>query len=119
MVRPKKHLGQHFLNDNNIAQKIVDCLDKQYHNVCEIGPGTGVLTSPLLNETQIKNLKLIEVDKESIEHLNENFKDNRLTIVEADFLRMNIADIFTSPFAIIGNFPYNISSQFFFKVLEN
>ncbi len=119
MVRPKKHLGQHFLTDKNIAQKIVDCLDSDCSNVCEIGPGTGVLTSPLLDQSQIKNLKLIEVDKESIEHLNENFKDNRLTIIEADFLRMNIADIFTSPFAIIGNFPYNISSQIFFKVIEN
>ncbi len=119
MVRPKKHLGQHFLNDTNIAQKIVDCLDKQYYDVCEIGPGTGVLTSPLLNQPQIRKLKLVEVDKESIEHLNNNLKDDRLTIIEADFLRINISDIFTSPFAIIGNFPYNISSQIFFKVLEN
>ena len=119
MVRPKKHLGQHFLTDNNIAQKIVDCLDAKYSDVCEIGPGTGVLTSPLLNKPNIQNLKLIEVDKESIEYLNENFNDNRLSIIEADFLRMKIDAIFTSPFVIIGNFPYNISSQIFFKVLEN
>ncbi len=119
MVRPKKHLGQHFLTDNNIAQAIVDCLDHDFSNVCEVGPGTGVLTTPLLNKDYIKSLKLIEVDNESIEYLENNFEDNRLKIIEADFLRMNIDDIFTSPFALIGNFPYNISSQIFFKVLEN
>ncbi len=119
MVRPKKHLGQHFLTDNNIAQAIVDCLDSDYPNVCEVGPGTGVLTTPLLNKKYIKSLKLIEVDSESIEYLEDNFEDNRLKIIEADFLRMNIDDIFTTPFALIGNFPYNISSQIFFKVLEN
>jgi len=119
MIRPKKHLGQHFLIDNNIAQKIVDCLEPEYINVCEIGPGTGVLTTPLLEKDYIKKLKLIEIDTESIEHLTENFNDDRLSIIEADFLRMNIDDIFTSPFALIGNLLYNISSQIFFKVLEN
>ena len=119
MIRPKKHLGQHFLTDNNIAQKIVDCLEPEYNNVCEIGPGTGVLTRPLLEKDYIKELKLIEIDTESIEYLTENFNDDRLSIIEADFLRMNIDDIFASPFALIGNFPYNISSQIFFKVLEN
>jgi len=119
MVKPKKHLGQHFLTDNNIAQKIVDCLEPEYTNVCEIGPGTGVLTTHLLTETYIKELKLIEVDPESVEHLVSNFDDDRLSIIEADFLRMNIDIIFTSPFALIGNLPYNISSQIFFKVLEN
>ncbi len=119
MVRPKKHLGQHFLTDNNIAQKIVDCLDPSYSDVCEIGPGTGVLTLPLLRKPHIKNLKAIEIDIDSIKHLNENLHDDRLTIIEADFLRLNIDIIFTTPFAIIGNFPYNIGSQIFFKVLEN
>jgi len=119
MVRPKKHLGQHFLKDNNIAQAIVDCLDSNYSNVCEVGPGTGVLTTPLLKKEFIKSLKLIEIDKESIDYLEDNFEDDRLSIIEADFLRMNIDDIFKSPFALIGNFPYNISSQIFFKVLEN
>ena len=120
MVRPKKHLGQHFLVDKNIAQKIVDCLDTELTNVCEIGPGTGILTTPLLEkQPPIENLKLIEVDKESIEYLVENYNDDRLDIVEADFLKLNINDIFTSSFSIIGNFPYNISSQIFFKVIEN
>jgi len=119
MVRPKKHLGQHFLKDNNIAQAIVDCLDSNYSNVCEVGPGTGVLTTPLLKKEFIKSLKLIEIDKESIDYLEDNFEDDRLSIIEADFLRMNIDDIFKSPFTLIGNFPYNISSQIFFKVLEN
>ena len=119
MVRPKKHLGQHFLTDNNIAQAIVDCLDSNYENVCEVGPGTGVLTTPLLKKEFVKKLKLIEIDTESIDFLEENFDDKRLSIIEADFLKMNIDDIFTTPFALIGNFPYNISSQIFFKVLEN
>jgi len=120
MVRPKKHLGQHFLTDKNIAQKIVDCLDDQYSDVCEIGPGTGILTSPLLEKKPpIKNLKLIEVDRESIEYLEENFEDDRMNIIEADFLKLNIDEIFTTPFSLIGNFPYNISSQIFFKVIEN
>ena len=119
MVRPKKHLGQHFLTDNNIAQKIVDCLDPSYSDVCEIGPGTGVLTLPLLRKPHIKNLKAIEIDIDSIKHLNENLHDDRLTIIEADFLRLNIDIIFTTPFAIIGNFPYNISSQILFKAVEN
>lgn len=119
MVKPKKHLGQHFLIDNNIAQKIVDCLEPEYTNVCEIGPGTGMLTTPLLKKDYIKDLKLIEVDPDSVEHLVSNFEDDRLSIIEADFLRMNVDNIFTSPFALIGNLPYNISSQIFFKVLEN
>jgi len=119
MVKPKKYLGQHFLTDNNIAQKIVDCLKPEYSTVCEIGPGTGVLTTPLLEKTYIKELKLIEIDTESVEYMTENFSDERLSIIEADFLRMNIDNLFTSPFALIGNFPYNISSQIFFKVLEN
>ncbi len=119
MVRPKKHLGQHFLTDKNIAQNIVDCLDNDIVNVCEIGPGTGVLTEPLLKKEYISSLKLIEIDGESIEYLETNFNDDRLSIIEADFLKMNTHSLFSSPTALIGNFPYNISSQIFFKVLEN
>jgi len=119
MVKPKKYLGQHFLADVKIAEKITDCLDEEFERVCEIGPGTGVLTTPLLRNPSIKELKLIEIDSESVKYLNENFNDERLTILEADFLKTDSQNIFTTPFAIIGNFPYNISSQIFFKVLEN
>ena len=119
MVRAKKHLGQHFLADKNIAEKIASTLGGNYERVCEIGPGTGVLTTPLLNNPLIKKLALIEIDGESVEYLNDNFNDERLTILEADFLKIDIKTIFTEPFALIGNFPYNISSQIFFKVLEN
>lgn len=119
MVKPKKKLGQHFLKDLNIAQKIVDCLDSDYNNVCEVGPGTGVLTTLLLKKPHINNLKIVEIDNESVEHLKSNFNDSRLSVIEADFLKMNIDTIFSSPFALIGNLPYNISSQIFFKVLEN
>lgn len=119
MVKPKKYLGQHFLADLNIAAKIVECLNEKHEKVCEIGPGTGVLTTPLLNNALIKELKLIEIDKESVEYMKENFNDERLTILEADFLKLDSQDIFNEPFALIGNFPYNISSQIFFKVLDN
>lgn len=120
MVRPKKHLGQHFLTDKNIAQKIVDCLAIEGRDVCEIGPGTGILTRPLLEkEPPLKRLSIIEVDTESVEYLNSNLKDPRLTILGADFLKMDMSEIFSSSFSLIGNFPYNISSQIFFKVLDN
>ncbi len=118
MVRPKKHLGQHFLADNNIAFNIANCLSGDFEKVCEIGPGTGVLTRPLLEQGNIKNLKLIEIDNESVEYLHENFHDPRLTIIEADFLKMDLREIFEDKFAVIGNFPYNISSQIFFKTLD-
>lgn len=119
MVRPKKHLGQHFLADKNIATKITDCLSEGYELVCELGPGTGVLTEPLLKNNSIKQLKLIEIDTESVAYLNENFNDERISIVETDFLKIDISSIFNQAFALIGNFPYNISSQIFFKVIDN
>lgn len=120
MVRPKKHLGQHFLTDKNIAQKIVDCLSSDQPDVCEIGPGTGVLTSLILDsKNSLENLNLIELDKESVEYLNDNFSDKRLKVINADFLKIQVRDIFEGKFSIIGNFPYNISSQIFFKILEN
>ena len=119
MVKPKKHLGQHFLTDQNIAGKIAGCLSNNYTTVCELGPGTGVLTKPLLENKSIENLKLVEIDRESVDYLNNNFSDKRLTILEADFLRFDLGQISAEPFALIGNFPYNISSQILFKVLEN
>jgi 16S rRNA (adenine1518-N6/adenine1519-N6)-dimethyltransferase len=119
MVRPKKHLGQHFLTDKNIAVKIVSCLSDDLHVVCELGPGTGVLTEPLLKKKSIEKLVLVEVDRESVEFLNTHFKDKRLQIVSADFLKLDLKQINATPFALIGNFPYNISSQILFKVLEH
>lgn len=117
-VRPKKHLGQHFLIDLNIAKKIADTLTLEgYENVLEIGPGMGVLTQFLLE----KDLKLIvlDLDKESISYLNNHFNQAQLQIVEADFLKVDLAAFFGGEqFAITGNFPYNISSQIVFKTLE-
>ncbi|MCF6172052.1 MAG: 16S rRNA (adenine(1518)-N(6)/adenine(1519)-N(6))-dimethyltransferase RsmA [Bacteroidales bacterium] len=119
MVKPKKHLGQHFLTDLNIAKKIAASLGNSYPTVCELGPGTGVLTQPLLENNTIEKLVLVEIDSESVEYLNAHFSDERLKVLEADFLHFDIRQISEQPFALIGNFPYNISSQIFFKVLEN
>ena len=117
--KPKKHLGQHFLTDQNIAAKIVNCLDEKTDTICELGPGTGVLTKYLLARPSLKNLTLIEVDRESIEYLEANISDDRLMVKHADFLKLDVEAEFKRPFSLIGNFPYNISSQIFFKVLEN
>lgn len=119
MVKPKKHLGQHFLTDHNIAAKIVDCLDENHTSVCEIGPGTGVLTKFILERKKLQSITLVEIDAESIEYLQSHFQDDRLKLINANFLRMDIKSVFNQPFAIIGNFPYNISSQIFFRVIEN
>lgn len=119
MVRPKKHLGQHFLTDKNIAKKITQCLSPDFKSVCELGPGTGVLTEHLLANPSFSNLTLIEVDTESVAYLREHFHDERLQILEADFLKTDLQKLIKSPFVLIGNFPYNISSQIFFRVIEN
>ena len=119
MVRPKKHLGQHFLKDANIARKITACLDNQYPVVCEVGPGTGILTKFLLERKTLQQLTLIELDSESVEYLNHHFSDPRMLVVETDFLKTDLTRWFSAQFAVIGNFPYNISSQIFFKILEN
>ena len=115
-VRPKKHLGQHFLKDENIAHKIVESLNHS-GNLLEIGPGTGVLTKYLV--TKAYNLKLIEIDSESVEHLETTFPQLKPNIVKGDFLKLDFSNYFDEEFAIIGNFPYNISSQIFFKVIQN
>jgi len=118
-VRPKKSLGQHFLTDKNIARKIVNSLSLQnYDQILEIGPGKGVLSVNLL-ALQDKKVKFVEIDRDSVEYLNENIPDIRDKIQTADILRIRLADLFDGPFAIIGNFPYNISSQLFFRILEN
>ncbi len=119
VVRPKKSLGQHFLKDKNIARKIVESLDLSgTPDVLEIGPGMGVLTSFLLQNPRI-NLTLIEIDRESVEYLQNNFYTDQIRIIDGDFLKFDLAEVFPSEFSIIGNFPYNISSQIFFRVLEN
>lgn len=116
-VKPKKYLGQHFLNDENIAKKVVDSLSlSNYLNVLEIGPGTGVLTKYLIKKNI--NLKLVEIDNESVEFLKTHLSIDPLIILQYDFLKLDLSNIFTENFAIIGNFPYNISTQIIFKVLE-
>ncbi len=115
-VKPKKNLGQHFLTDQNIARKIVDSLGSDVPDVLEIGPGMGVLTQYLLNRPEI-NLHVIEIDRDSVAFLHQNFPLLQ-HIWSEDFLKSNIAEKFEGNFSIIGNFPYNISSQIFFRVLE-
>lgn len=121
-VRAKKSLGQHFLNDLNAAQKIVDSLTAfgGYSDALEIGPGMGVLTQYLLQRSDIQTT-VVELDRESVEYLQKNFKNlSTESILSADFLKLDLAKLFGGKnFGIIGNFPYNISSQIFFKVLEN
>ncbi|WKN44470.1 16S rRNA (adenine(1518)-N(6)/adenine(1519)-N(6))-dimethyltransferase RsmA [Tunicatimonas pelagia] len=116
-VRPKKFLGQHFLKDQNIAQKIVESLGGHgdYRHVLEVGPGTGVLTQFLIQQSQYQTT-VIEVDDESVAYLKQQYP--ALPILHQDFLKTNLAEQ-PSPLAIIGNFPYNISSQIFFKVLDH
>ena len=117
-VKAKKHLGQHFLKDENIAKKIADTLSlKDYNSVLEIGPGMGVLTKYLLEKETITYV--IEIDSESVEYLQVNYLNLAPRIIEKDFLKYDLKEVFKdSQFAIIGNFPYNISTQIVFKVLE-
>ncbi len=117
-VRAKKHLGQHFLKSEEIAEKIANTLGfGDYRNVLEIGPGMGVLTKYLIK----KDIEVIamDLDTESIAYLQENYPDKNLKIIEADFLRYDLSKIFgDEQYAITGNFPYNISTQIVFKMLE-
>ena len=114
-VKPKKALGQHFLTDKNIAEKIVGSLSGSgYQTLLEIGPGTGVLTQYLLDLPV--NFKAVEVDKESITYLKRHFSEKDF-IIENDVLKTDL-DLFEKPIAIIGNLPYNISSQIFFKIIN-
>lgn len=118
-VKPKKSLGQHFLTDKNIAHKIVNSLTWQgYSSILEIGPGMGVLTGLLL-ELNEKEMRFVEIDRVSVEYLNSNFPLIHDKLILADVLHMRLDEIYNKPFAIIGNFPYNISSQLFFKILES
>lgn len=117
LVKAKKHLGQHFLKDLNIAQKIADTLSlANYKKVVEIGAGMGVLTQFLLKkDTQVY---VVEIDKESVAYLEAHYPELRGKIIADDFLKYDIVGYLREPFAIIGNFPYNISTQIVFKLLE-
>ena len=119
-VRPKKHLGQHFLKDLNIAKQITEGLigHGDYTKCLEIGPGTGVLTQFLIEKDSDVEISVIEVDRESVAYLKKHFPKLGDRIIEGDFLKIDIAPLFEESFAVIGNFPYNISSQIFFKVLD-
>lgn len=119
MVRAKKHLGQHFLKDQKIASDIADALTGHgdYKSILEVGPGTGVLTQYLLQKEY--EVHAIEMDRESVAYLNQNFIQLTDNLIEGDFLKLDFNSVIGSSFAVIGNFPYNISSQIFFKVLEN
>lgn len=117
MVRAKKHLGQHFLTDLDIAQRIVSGLSTSNKQVIEIGPGTGVLTQYLVQRPEI-DLKLIELDRESVEYLTAHYPELNGRIFFKDFLKLDLKEIFPDAFSLIGNFPYNISGPIFFKVFE-
>jgi len=117
-VRPKKHLGQHFLTDQSVAQHIVAALEPIVTNVLEVGPGMGVLTQYLIKRDDI-TLKAVEIDSESVIYLRENYAAITPNLYEEDFLKLDLKKIYgEQPFSVIGNFPYNISSQIFFKILD-
>ncbi len=116
MVRPKKYLGQHFLKDQNIARKIVDALKPENTSVIEVGPGMGVLTRLLVEK--YSDLFLIEIDNESIGYLKKKYPALTGKIIHGDFLKLDLQTLSSKKWSVIGNFPYNISSQIFFKVLE-
>ena len=115
-VRAKKALGQHFLTDQSIAKGIVDALRGE--KVLEVGPGMGVPTQYLL-PIRGENLKAVEIDTESVAYLKSHFPELGENLVAGDFLKMNMGTLFDGEYSVIGNFPYNISSQIFFKILEH
>lgn len=117
-VKPKKFLGQHFLKDLGIAQDIADTVDACSElPILEVGPGMGVLTQFLMKKD--RKVKVVELDFESVAYLKENFTDLKENIIEDDFLKLKLENIFDGkPFVLTGNYPYNISSQIFFKMLD-
>ncbi len=121
LVRAKKHLGQHFLKDETIALDIIKSLKhtSRYKKVLEVGPGMGVLTKYLIAETAYET-HIIDIDRESIAFLKKNFPSLENKIIEGDFLELDFNNLFNNePFAVIGNFPYNISTEILFKVLDH
>ncbi len=119
-IRAKKFLGQHFLNDETTAREIVEALllPAGVHTVLEIGPGMGVLTKYLLQAGNI-DLQAIELDREAIPYLKAHFPALSDKLIEGDFLKLDLEKTFPAPFAVIGNFPYNISTQILFRVLDH
>ena len=118
-VRAKKQLGQHFLKDQNIAAKIAGSLgDEVPAPVLEIGPGMGILTRFLLQNPKF-DVHVVEIDPESVDYLNQHFPELKGKIIQGDFLKLNLKQQFSGSFSIIGNFPYNISSQILFKMIDN
>ncbi len=117
-VRAKKHLGQHFLTDESVAKRIADTLTLEgYKKVLEIGPGMGVLTKYILDKPT--ETFVVEIDTESVDYLHQHYSKLHDHIFAQDFLKFNIVQAFNQePFAVIGNFPYNISTQIVFRVLE-
>lgn len=118
-VKPKKNLGQHFLKDTEIAKHIAETLDGfPLLPVLEVGPGTGMLTRYLIEKG--RNLTVVEIDRQSTAYLREHFPELKNKIIENDFLKLDLGKLYNnSAFCLIGNYPYNISSQIFFKVLDN
>lgn len=120
LVRAKKHLGQHFLTDKNIASKIVDSLRPAngYRQVLEVGPGMGILSDFLLQKPEYE-VFLIDIDTESYQFLQKKYPQLGARLINADFLELDFKGSFEGKMAVIGNFPYNISSQILFKILDN
>ena len=119
-VRPKKNLGQHFLVDLNIARRIADTVDEPFPDlpVLEVGPGMGVMAQYLVQKP--RPLKVVEIDRESVEYLTQNSVLDAQQIISGDFLRMDLHEVFGGQqFVLTGNYPYDISSQIFFKMLDN
>ncbi len=118
-VKAKKHLGQHFLTDTSVAQRTAEALHlKGYTKVLEIGPGMGILTQYLLKQQAVETY-VVEIDQESVTYLKKHYPDLKDRIIEGDFLKLELKKYFQEPFAIAGNFPYNISSQILFKTIDN
>ncbi len=115
-VRAKKFLGQHFLTDEKIAERIVESLSTDTLHVLEIGPGMGVLTKYLIKKEEL-DFHVVEIDRESVAYLHDHYPT--LDVIEGDFLQYDLTSLFQDTFSIIGNFPYNISSQILFKVFDN
>ncbi|MBT8326773.1 MAG: ribosomal RNA small subunit methyltransferase A [Bacteroidia bacterium] len=115
-MKAKKHFGQHFLTSDETARTIVNALgDLTSKDVLEIGPGMGIITQFMVHNC--KSFQAVEIDLEAVEYLEKKFKD--IQLIKADFLKVDLTQYFTTPFSLIGNFPYNISSQIVFKIIEH